>query len=80
MKNAILKNTGLDKLTKNEYDVYNALQKYRKRDNNLQLLISSYLAGNKSKYLNNEINELLYKNYKDGVINKKQYQNIIYKL
>ena len=51
-----------------------------KRDNNLQLLISSYLAGNKSKYLYNEINELLYKNYKDGVINKKQYQNIIDKL
>ena len=31
MKNAILKNTGLNKLTKNEYDVYNTLQKYRKK-------------------------------------------------
>ena len=30
MKNAILKNKNLNKLTKNEYDVYNALQKYRK--------------------------------------------------
>ena len=38
MKNAISKNTGLNKLTKNEYDVYNTLQKYRKTDNNLQLL------------------------------------------
>ena len=28
MKNAILKNTGLNKLSKNEYDVYNVLQKY----------------------------------------------------
>ena len=27
MKNAILKNTGLNKLSKNEYDVYNTLQK-----------------------------------------------------
>ena len=36
MKNAILKNTGLNKLTKNEYDVYNTLQKYRKKDDNLQ--------------------------------------------
>ena len=27
MKNSILKNTGLNKLTKNEYDVYNTLQK-----------------------------------------------------
>ena len=30
MKNAILKNTNLNKLTKNEYDVYNVLVKYRK--------------------------------------------------
>ena len=79
MKNSILKNTGLNKLTKNEYDLYNILQKYRKKDDNLQL-ISIYLAGNKSKDLYNKINELLYKNYKDGIINKKQYQNIINKL
>ena len=31
MKNAILKNVGLNKLTKNEYNVYNILQKYRKK-------------------------------------------------
>ena len=31
MKNAILKYTNLNKLTKNEYDVYNTLQKYRKK-------------------------------------------------
>ena len=37
MKNAIFKNTNLNKLTKNEYDVYNTLQKYRKKDDNLQL-------------------------------------------
>ena len=80
MKNSILKNTGLDKLTKNEYDVYNILQRYRKNNNNLQLLLSSYLAGNKSKDLYNKINELLYKNYKNNTINKKQYQNIMNKL
>ena len=80
MKNSILKNTNLNKLTKNEYDVYNTLQKYRKKDENLQLLISSYLSGNESKDLYNKINEVLYKNYKDGVINKREYQNIINKL
>ena len=80
MKNNILKNTGLNKLTKNEYDVYNTLKKYRKNDDNLQLLISSYLAGNKSRLLYNKINELLYKNYKNNAINKKQYQNIMNKL
>ena len=77
MKNAISKNTNLNKLTKNEYDVYNTLQKHRKKDDDLQLLISSYLAGNKSKDLYNKINELLYKNYKNDIINKKQSQNII---
>ena len=80
MKNSILKNTGLNKLSKNEYDVYNTLQKFRKNYDNLQLLLSSYLAGNKSKDLYNKINELLYKNYKNNIINKKQYQNIINKL
>ena len=79
MKNAILKNTKLNKLIKNEYDVYNTLQKYRKNDN-LQLLISSYLAGNKSKDLYNKINEVLYENYENNIINKRQYQNIINKL
>ena len=80
MKNSILNNTGLNKLSKNEYDVYNTLQKYRKNDDNLQLLMSSYLAGNKSKDLYNKINELLYKNYKNNIINKEQYQNIMNKL
>ena len=80
MKNSILKNSNLNRLSKNEYDVYNTLQKYRKDINNLQLLISSYLAGNKSKNLYNKINELLYKNYKNNIINKKQYQNIMNKL
>ena len=65
MKNSILKNTGLNKLTKNEYDVYNTLQKYRKNNDNLQLLLSSYLAGNKSKDLYNKINDLINK-----IINK----------
>ena len=33
MKNAILKNKNINKLSKNEYDVYNALQKYKKMIN-----------------------------------------------
>ena len=78
MKIAILKNKNINKLTKNEYDVYNALQKYK--NNDLELLISSYLAGNKSKDLYNKINEMLYDNYKNNKITKKQYQNIINKI
>ena len=78
MKNAILKNKNINKLSKNEYDVYNALQKYK--NNELELLISSYLAGNKSKDLYNKINEMLYNNYKNNKISKKQYENIINKI
>ena len=78
MKNAILKNKNINKLTKNEYDVYNALQKYK--NNDLELLISSYLAGNKSKDLYNKINEMLYNNYRNNKISKKEYQNIINKI
>ena len=79
IKNAILKNKNINKLSKNEYDVYNTLQKYKNNDK-LQLLISSYLAGNKSKDLYNKINELLYNNYRINKITKKEYQNIINKL
>ena len=79
MKNAILKNKNINKLSKNEYDVCNALQKYKNNDK-LQLLISSYLAGNKSNDLYNKINEILYNNYKNNKITKKEYQNIINKL
>ena len=79
MKNAILKNKNINRLSKDEYDVYNALQKYRKNDK-LQLLISSYIAGNKSKDLYNKINEMLYNNYKNNKISKKEYQNIINKI
>ena len=44
MKNAILKNTNINKLSKNEYHVYTLLNKYKKDATNL--LISSYLADN----------------------------------
>ena len=79
MKNAILKNKNINKLSKDEYAVYNALQKYKNNDN-LQLLISSYLSGNKSKDLYNKINEMLYNNYQNNKISKKEYQNIINKI
>ena len=79
MKNAILKNKNINKLTKNEYDVYNALQKYKNNDK-LPLLISSYLSGNKSKDLYNKINEMLYYKYKNNKITKNEYQNIINKI
>ena len=51
MKNYILKNTNVNKLSKNEYHVYTLLNKYK--NDNTNLLISSYLVGNKSTDLYN---------------------------
>ena len=58
MRNTILKNTNVNKLSKDEYHVYTLLNKYKNDDNNL--LISSYLARNKSVDLYNTINKNLY--------------------
>ena len=77
MKNAILKNTNINKLSKNEYHVYTLLNKYR--NDNTNLLISSYLAGNTSTDLYNTINKNLYDKLKNNQITKQSYNNILKK-
>ena len=78
MKNAIMKNTNINKLSKNEYHVYNLLNKYR--NDNTNLLISSYLAGNTSTKLYNTINKNLYNKLKNNEITKQNYNNILKKI
>ena len=78
MKNAIMKNTNIKKLSKNEYHVYNLLNKYR--NDNTNLLISSYLAGNTSTDLYNTINQNLYNKLKNNKITKQNYNNILKKI
>ena len=77
MKNAILKNTNVNKLSKNEYHVYTLLNKYK--NDNTNLLISSYLAGNNSIDLYNTINKNLYNKLKNNEITKQNYNNILKK-
>ena len=74
MKNSILKNTNINKLSKNKYHVYNLLDKYKNDDTNL--LISLYLSGNKSVDLYNTINKNLYNKLKNNEIIKQKYKNI----
>ena len=74
MKNAILKNTNVNKLTKNEYHVYNLLNKYKNDDTNL--LISLYLAENVFDNLYNTININLHDKLKNNEITKQSYYNI----
>ena len=74
MKNAILKNTNINKLSKNEYHVYSILNKYKNDDTNL--LISSYLAGNTSTDLSNISNRNLYNKLKNNELSKQNYYTI----
>ena len=78
MKSAIMKNTNINKLSKNEYNVYSLLNKYK--NDNTNLLISSYLAGNKSTELYNTINKNLYDKLKNNQITKQNYNNILKKI
>ena len=78
MKNAIMKNTNINKLSKNEYHVYTLSNKYK--NDNTNLLISSYLAGNTSTDLYNTINQNLYNKLKNNEINKQNYKNILKKI
>ena len=74
MKNAILKNTNINKLSKNEYHVYTLINKYKNDDTNL--LISSYLAGNTSTDFYITINKNLYNKLKNNELSKQNYNNI----
>ena len=74
IKNAIIKNTNVNKLSKNEYNVYTLLNKYK--NDNTNLLISSFLAGNNSTELYNTINKNLYNKLKNNQITKQNYNNI----
>ena len=78
MKNAILKNNNISKLSKNEYHVYTLLNKYK--NDNTNLLISSYLAGNHSTDLYNTINKNLYNKLKNNQITKRNYNHILKKI
>ena len=78
MKNAIMKNANINKLSKNECCVYTLLDKYK--NDNTNLLISSYLAGNTSTDLYNTINKNLYNKLKNNEITKQSYNNILKKI
>ena len=78
MKNAIMKNININKLSKNEYHVYTLLSKYK--NDNTNLLISSYLAGSTSTNLYNTINKNLYNKLKNNEITKQHYNNILRKI
>ena len=50
MVNAIKFNKDIHKLSENERKIYNKIQKYLNKDQDINVFISSYLAGNDSKH------------------------------
>ena len=80
LKKAIKFNKDIHKLSKNEMKIYHELQKFLNREQDINVLIGSYLSGNNSKKLYNKICSMLYNKLKNGVINIKEYTKLINKI
>ena len=80
MVNAIKFNKDLHKLSKNEMKIYHELQKFLNKEQDINVLIGSYLSGNNSKKLYNKISSMLSNKLKNGMINKKEYIKLINKI
>ena len=80
MVNAIKFNKNLHKLSKNELKIYHELQKFLNKEQDINVLICSYLSGNNSKKLYNKISSMLYHKLKNNIISKKEYTKLINKI
>ena len=80
MVNAIKFNKDLHKLSKNEMKIYHELKKFLNKEQDINVLIGSYLSGNNSKKLYNIISSMLYNKLKNGIINKREYTKFIKKI
>ena len=80
MVNAIKFNKNLRKLSKNEMKIYYELQKFLNKEQDINVLIGSYLSGNVSKKLYNTISSMLYNKLKNNIISKKEYTKLINKI
>ena len=77
MKEAIKFNRNIHKLSTNEKNIYYELEKYINNDKSLDVLIGSYLSGNDNKKSFNRINKILYDKYKNNLITKDEYTNML---
>ena len=77
MVNAIKFNKDIHKLSSNEKNIYYELQKFLNKEQDINVLIGSYLSGNNSKTLYNKINKILYNKLKNNLISKKEYSSLL---
>ena len=80
MVNAIKFNKDIHKLSNNEKNIYYELQKFLNKEQDINVLIGSYLSGNNSKSLFNKINKMLYYKLKYNLINKREYTSLLDKI
>ena len=80
MINAIKFNKDIHKLSNNEKTIYFELQKFLDKEQDINILIGSYLSGNHSKPLYNKINKMLYNKLKNNLISKKEYSSLLNKI
>ena len=80
MVNAIKFNKDIHKLSSNEKNIYYELQKFLNKEQDINVLIGSYLSGNNSKTLYNKINKILYNKLKNNLISKKEYTTLLNKI
>ena len=80
MVNAIKFNKDIHKLSSNEKNIYYELQKFLNKEQDINVLIGSYLSGNNSKPLYNKINKRLYHKLKNNLISKKEYTTLLNKI
>ena len=80
MVNAVKYNKDLHKLSKNEMKIYHELQKFLNKEQDIYVLIGSYLSGNNSKKLYNKISSILYNKLKNNIISKREYTKLINKI
>ena len=80
MINAIKFNKDIHKLWGNEMKIYHELQKFLNKEQDINVLIGSYLSGNNSKKLYNSISSMLYNKLKNNIISKKEYTKLINKI
>ena len=80
MVDAIKFNKDIHKLSPNEKNIYYELQKFLNKEQDINVLISSYLSGNNSKSLFNKVNKMLYNKLKNNLINKREYKSLLNKI
>ena len=80
MINAIKFNKDIYKLSNKEKNLYHELHKSLNKEQDINVLIGSYISGNNSKSLYNKLNKILYNKLKNNLISKKEYTSLLNKI